>query len=591
MLSMLLILACTNAGAGGKTSNGETSPGVPSTTVPEPGVPTDEVPSSVTRLRFVAESLTTPDHSEPFSTEARIDETAETIETITVFIPESTDAMSVKLSVHLPMGYTLKFIDTDGTAHVYSDQDTPIPLTVDLSDPVRFAVTQAGNPEKIYMASAFEGIPLFDEDDLRGIPAIENAMQKNYFLMNDIALTSDFEPLGSTTTPFTRIFDGRGKTISNLKIVQPGEDDVGFFKVIDSSSNTPGGVQNLILALADSSETSPSIEGGDHVGAIAGQSYGTIKNVAVTGGIVKGTARVGGLVGNQAGGKIENSYTEGRVEGTDYVGGLVGQQNAGKIENSHTKGHVEGIESVGGLVGYQVGGIVNSLAEGDVEGAKFVGGLVGQQDAGNIESSRATGDVTGKITSNGSNSQFVGGLVGYQNGGNIKNSYATGDVNGPNTLGGLVGWLQNGKIKNSYATGDVEGTASLGGLLGWQTAGTIENSYATGAVMGDSNIGGLVGRYVTGTIISSYFDAILTRPDGQTTLLLGVGGRPNIPGVTPFYTVDSVVRKDNNETADAVTRDDFVGWNFIEGPAENNGDPIWHLPENGHWPILYWQNQ
>ncbi len=835
MLSMLLILACTNAGAGGKTST--------------------EV-----RLRIIAESLTALNHNGEFSTEARIDETTGAI---TVFIPESTDAMSVTLSVYLLPGITLEY---DGTPYMSSDQDTPIPLTVNLLNSVEFIVEQAGIPET-YIASALEGIPIFTEGDLKGIQNIQDDMQENYFLMNDIALESNFEPLGSMSIPYTGIFDGREKTISDLKIIQPSVDSVGFFKYIGYGSdhsnynaNTNGEVRNLVLALAEDNENSPSIEGKNYVGAVAGQIYGKIDNVAVTGGIVKGVNSVGGLVGQQNAGNIETSHATGDVTGNNSVGGLVGYQNAGNIINTRATGDVTGKtdsngrqgEAVGGLVGYKqgIGNIETSYATGDVTGNIYVGGLVGnKQGIGDITDSHATGAVTGTETdaARGTN---VGGLVGYQNGGDITDSHATGAVNGPNTLGGLVGWLQNGKIKNSYATGDVEGTASLGGLLGWQTAGTIENSHATGAVMGDSDIGGLLGfqrtgtiensyatgavmgdsgiggllgfqrtgtienSYATGTvsgtsnvgglvgdkqgtgnienshatgdvtgktdgdgsqakavgglvgnkqgtgnienshatgdvtgktdgdgsqavgglvgwqqrgsitnshatgdvegtihigglvgyqqgdsitnshatgdvegtthigglvgyqqrdsitasyatgavtggssigglvgqqevggsitnsyargtvlsgnraiggllgdqrgsitnsyatgavsgtatayhigglvgvqdkdtgtITSSYFDAVLAKPYGQTTESDGVGSEPNTPGVTPFYTVDSVVRKDNNETADAVTRDDFVGWSF------DGTDPIWHLPENGHWPILYWQNQ
>ncbi len=659
MLSMLLILACTNAGAGGKTST--------------------EV-----RLRIIAESLTTPDHSEPFSTEARIDETAETI---TVFIPEldqysqSMDDTSIALRIYLPMGYEFELTDGGGAQHTSSDQDTPVSLPmVDLSDSGSFAVTQAGN-SVTYTVSTFKGIPIFTEDELRGIQNIQDGMQENYFLMNDIALESNFEPLGSMSIPYTGIFDGRGKTISNLKIARSGEDYVGFFKYIGYHSthsnyneNSNGEVRNLVLALAEDNENSPSIEGRNYVGAIAGRSYGKIDNVRVTGGIVKGTAtNLGGLVGGQSAGTIENSYVTSDVSGVvldsvmgvgDNVGGLVGIQKTGSIKNSHATGNVRGTNSVGGLVGNHQGdgNIENSHATGAVTGTTYLGGLVGdKQGTGNIENSHATGDVTGtninvgglvgnkqgtgdiknsRATGAVMGSNTVGGLVGnHTDDGSIENSHATGDVTGTNnnvgglvgnkqgtgdiknsratgavtgvssigglvgnkqgtgdiknssatgavtgtagTIGGLVGSLQGGEIKNSYATGDVEGPNSLGGLVGFLQGGEIKNSYATGAVMRGSAIGGLVGFQLTGTTItSSYFDAILTRPEGQPMPLSGIGNKPNSGVVTAFYTVDGVVRKDNNATADAVTSDDFSNW-----------DPdIWQWQE-GQWPTLYWQNQ
>ncbi len=628
MLSMLLILACTNAGAGGKTS-------------PE------------VRLRFVAESLTTPGYSEPFSLEARIDETAKTI---TVFIPEldknsqPTDDTSISLRVDLPMGYEFELTDAGGAQYTSSDQDTPVSLPmVDLSDSGSFAVTQAGN-SVIYTVSTFMGIPIFTEDELRNIE--QTGLNKKYFLMNDIALAANFEPLGSSA--FQGILDGREKTISNLKIAKSSEGNVGFFKVIGSSSNTSGEVRNLVLALTDGSETSPSIEGGDHVGAIAGRSYGAINNVVVTGGIIKGTTSVGGLVGyqfgttnsstdmssritdshvtsavmgrNHVGGlvgyqfkkssSITNSYAMGAVTGTDTdeatdtnVGGLVGYQDDGNITASYATGRVEGVKSVGGLVGYQNdGNITASYATGRVKGARFAGGLVGRQDGGSIATSYAMGVVSetdsitlgglvgqqsgGNITNSYAMSSVkgatnIGGLVGYQDDGNITTSYAMSTVEGNTNVGGLVGYQNGGNITNSYAAGTVEGNFYVAGLLGYQSAGKIQNGYATSTVIGDFIVGGLVGFQDknTGTIIASYFDANLTKQNE------GIGNQSGSDIVIAYYTIDGVVHVENDADKAVTTEASFSDWSFNEDPAENNGDPIWHLPaDGGEWPILSWQD-
>ncbi len=183
-----------------------------------------------------------------------------------------------------------------------------------------------------------------------------------------------------------------------------------------------------------------------------------------------------GLFGIAENAVIQNvALAGGSVNGANYVGGLAGNQNGGSIANSHTSLSVAGVGApVGGLVGFQTG---------------------------SIDSSYATGNVTG-----GSN---VGGLVGYQASGSaIANSYATGSVTGAgSSVGGLVGWQSSGgAIANSYATGSVAGAASsVGGLVGGEK-GNITTSYATGKVQGGSNVGGLVGAQISGSLSSSYWD-------------------------------------------------------------------------------------
>ncbi len=276
----------------------------------------------------------------------------------------------------------------------------------------------------------------------------------NFFLVNDITLTENFEPIGPDTdptkleykgTPFTGTFEGNSKTISNLKIAKPEKNHIGFFGAIREG----GEVRNLRLILADGDATAPSIEGRSNVGALAGESTGTISNVGVEGGYVKGNhIHIGGLVGAKLlAGSIKNSYATVRVEGKTAVGGLVGwkENSTGNIENSYATGRVSGNFSVGGLVGHK--------------------------------------------TKNGS----------------IKNSYATGNVKGGTNVGGFVGWLNissgsNGSIENSYATGKVEGTAYLGGFVGAMnrpyppTPNTYFDATLTGQSQGvgnDSNATGI----------------------------------------------------------------------------------------------------
>ena len=75
-----------------------------------------------------------------------------------------------------------------------------------------------------------------------------------------------------------------------------------------------------------------------------------------------------------------------------------------------------------------------------------------------LRSSYATGDVTG-TGADDSPVSSIGGLVGthWYDGSTISNSYATGNVAGTSFVGGLVGLAWGGDIQTSYASGDVTG--------------------------------------------------------------------------------------------------------------------------------------
>jgi len=291
---------------------------------------------------------------------------------------------------------------------------------------------------------------------------------------------ADVETLGDPSyigNGFTGTFDGGGFTISGL--TKPLFDGIN-----------EGVITNLDLE-AD------QVVGVMGKGILANQSWATINNVNVTGGVFGGVDSngVGGLVG-YSGGNISGSSATGDVTGTYNVGGLVGT-SYGSISGSFAESDVNGDITVGGLVGDSNRAILNSSASGNVSGNFYVGGLVGNSTS-SISESFAEGDVLN------ASAEIVGGLVGYSSG-TITNSYATGAVSGSRQVGGLMG-TGPGAITNSYAAGDVTGgVTDVGGLVGYQLD-DIANSYASGNVTGDSVVGGLVGTNwgAAGAITRSY---------------------------------------------------------------------------------------
>ncbi|MBE5745728.1 MAG: hypothetical protein E7359_00350 [Clostridiales bacterium] len=183
------------------------------------------------------------------------------------------------------------------------------------------------NPEEISNAA----------DLLRFASEVNNGTAGSYYsLTNDIVLTGDFTPIGTTTNPFTGTFEGNGFTISNLNISATTIQNMGEYKnkyagLFGKISST-GVIQNLKL------NTVTIASGSKYAGSVAAYNEGTISNVTVT-----QTARnkdavniiaheaVGGITGVNLG-LIENCKTVNQTilsqgltkSAARYAGGITG---------------------------------------------------------------------------------------------------------------------------------------------------------------------------------------------------------------------------------------------------------------------------
>jgi hypothetical protein len=353
-------------------------------------------------------------------------------------------------------------------------------------------------------------------------------------------------------TPFTGVFDGNDHTISNLTIT--GGRYLGLF---------------------------------GQLGSWNVQALGEIKNLGVLDVNVAGSGLcVGGLVGKNYYGGITTSYSTGTVSGLNNVGGLVGYNRDSAflswyiyymvaVTHCYSTSAVSGDSYVGGLVGYNCGTVTECYSTGEVNGTDYsIGGLVGSND-GDVIQCYSTSGVNGN---NG-----VGGLVGSQDRGTVTQCYSTGIVSGTNCVGGLVG-ENAGKdeslamIFNSYAKGSVTGFSHVGGLVGkngyyrssgwmdppYRGIGTIFNCYSVSTVTGSDSMGGLVGSEACGQIDNSFWDIQIS---GQSTSAGGVG-------------LTTAQMKDPNIFM-------AYGWDFVgqpDGPSD-----IWAKPEDGSYPVLWWQ--
>jgi filamentous hemagglutinin family protein len=226
-------------------------------------------------------------------------------------------------------------------------------------------------------SSAATAYQLTDVYGLQGAGS-EGMLNKSFTLANNIDASgtggwnggAGFKSIGDLSTSYSGTFDGDNKTISNLTINRPAENNVGLF---GNLSFFGGAVKNLGLI-------NVSVIGADNVGALAGRGVGTVSNSYATGSVT-GRDLVGGLVGMN-GGTISNSYATVSVTGRDIVGGLAGINVGGTISDTYATGSVTAGSNVGGVVGVHSGGTIsNSFWDTETSGQTLSPGGAGKTTA------------------------------------------------------------------------------------------------------------------------------------------------------------------------------------------------------------------
>ena len=373
------------------------------------------------------------------------------------------------------------------------------------------------------------------ESDLKNIA---NDLTGLYKLNNDIELTSDWSPLGNSTTPFFGTIDGDNHKIIGLNI--PADKGGNYAGLIGMMGST-GVIRNLSVEIKEDGKVEANNDS-SFAGGLVAYSRGEITDCTVTGNI-SGRNYVGGVVGYLTGATIKNCHSYGTIKGSGtYIGGIVGKADSCNILDCSSSGIFSSKGSyIGGLVGYSnLNTIEKCSTSGRVFGQdNYIAGLVGGSNGGVLRTSNSSADVF--IFSNGS---YMGGLVGYAGGITIDQCYATGKIAGNNPRGGLIGGLYSSTLTNSFASGNVKGGC---GLIGETSYSNIRNVYSTG-----SSSTGLFNN-------SSYMNFEFNFWDVQTS------GTTNGYGGT------------GKTTLQMKTQGTYTGWDFnsIWGISENvnNGYP------------------
>ena len=362
----------------------------------------------------------------------------------------------------------------------------------------------------------------------------------HFKLMADVDLqdrdSDGFHIIGtSTEEPFTGVFDGNHKTISNLRLVN----EFGFYEgLFGFVAGEHARIENVTLM-------NPSVVGeiGRYVGALVGGMEGaSVVNCHVWSGNVRAFSHIGGLIGRNDGGTISECTVWARVQGTSRVGGLVGQSYFGTFERCRTE-----VEVLAPQSSYWVGGLVGELRQatvrecrtrGTVSGDACVGGLVGESYIGAIERCCMAGGVSG--TAN------VGGILGLNSGGFVDDCYTAAEVSAESCAGGAVGY--NGPSCHCAV----------------YQAGVVNRCYAAGPVSG-GNAGGLVGVDDRGEVVNSFWN---TEASGWTASAGGEGRTTSQMADASLYLT--------------------AGWDFV-GEKVNGTWDVWYMPAVGDGPRLAWE--
>lgn len=122
-----------------------------------------------------------------------------------------------------------------------------------------------------------------------------------------------YQAAGDVNARFAGVFDGNGKTISDLEINGMGFNYQGVFGYVDTVAT----IKNLTLDNIKITGT------GQRIGGVAGELAGKIENVHITNGkLVSKGDMLGGITAYSQG-TVENCSYSGTLTGRNYLGGMV----------------------------------------------------------------------------------------------------------------------------------------------------------------------------------------------------------------------------------------------------------------------------
>lgn len=283
-----------------------------------------------------------------------------------------------------------------------------------------------------------EAFQITSVQTLKDFAALTKSGQTNLNarLVNDIDFKDEtFTGIGNVNNHYKGTFDGNGKTISNIKIINKAK-GTGLFNYVEGATISNLTIKNVTV--------NSSAEYYECTGALIGCAYGVnLNNINVSSGTIYGKNNTASIVGvtNKSTGKtvvnnVQNSASIIAAGGLG-VGGLVGTSEGGvliDISNSINYGSVTSDNDyVGGIIGLLRTGtstvkssVKDCINYGEVKGGKNVGGIAGG-NRGSITNCKvsSTATINDKAPSSVKNISGTGGYILGAN--DTKNGAITND--------------------------------------------------------------------------------------------------------------------------------------------------------------------
>ena len=291
-------------------------------------------------------------------------------------------------------------------------------------------------------------------------------------LINDIALTESWTPIGTSESHFVGSFDGNGKTISGLHFdVQNTPEDLGLFGYVGGNQDSAAEIRNLTVSgeICVAAGAARSVLAGGVVAYLDNHSKlsGVVSTVTVN--IQADGSTAGSIIGrtnNSASNiTVENCANHGDVTVNGTVGGILGQSNGSSknmlIRDCYNDGKISGSDCTGGLIGSVQSGMDPGFGDKPTVYHTVI------TDSYNAGAVTGTGD-------------YTGGLIGENQQAQILNCYNIADVRGTQKAGGLAGRHYNGSMEYCYSIGEVTGASGyMGTLIGRRDGNTnVRGLYA-----------------------------------------------------------------------------------------------------------------
>jgi hypothetical protein len=295
-----------------------------------------------------------------------------------------------------------------------------------------------------------------------------NALRRNFFLTNDIDLSSStfssgqgWVPIGNSTTPFVGKFNGLNYKISGLTINR-GASEQGLFGNISGADIRNIRFVDVSITIPVNSNDPATLR---YFGTLAGYSNNSlINNVRVFYGTKTSSVNI-----------YVNSVPPGGAGGVGLpvsLGGIVGTSVNTNISNVIYNGNVDGADDVGGIAGVfetasgSTRTLSRAIVSGNISGTRRVGGVVGAIIDSNMEIASYNGGISLNVGGNGqatltNTGIYFGGISGTTTSSLMTESYADATIsNAQSDVGGFTGYLFGSLIAESYVRATINSLVS-----------------------------------------------------------------------------------------------------------------------------------